>query len=259
MTETISADNCAITSFAFEGASVRTVVLENGEPGFVAKDVCDVLGYANAADAMGKHCKGVAIRYPLQTLGGTQQVRVLNEPDVLRLIVRSQLPAAERFERWVFEDVLPAIRKTGSFGQPADPLATLNDPAALRGLLLGYTERVLALEHQVGELAPKAQALDRFATVTDGSFCLTDAAKALQVPPRKFIAKLQEMGWIHRRPMGSGWLAYQDRIAIGVMEHKVSTGEKSNGTEWASTQARVTAKGMARLSTIFTADPVGAA
>jgi phage antirepressor YoqD-like protein len=116
----------------------------------------------------------------------------------------------------------------------------------------------LALEHQVEKLAPKAQALDRLETGTDGSFCLTDAAKALQVPPRKFIAKLQQMGWLYRRPMGSGWLAYQDRITTGLMEHKMTTGDKSDGSEWASTQARVTAKGMARLASIFTHEPITA-
>lgn len=131
-----------------------------------------------------------------------------------------------------------------------DPMQVLADPAAMRGLLLGYTEKVLALEQKVIDLAPKAQALDRIAS-SDGSFCLTDAAKALQVPPRKFTNKLLEIGWIYRRPMGSGWLAYQPFIAKGVLEHKMTTGEKSDGSEWTSTQVRVTAKGMAGLSELF--------
>lgn len=133
----------------------------------------------------------------------------------------------------------------------ADPVKVLNDPSKLRQVLLGYTEKVLALEHQVVQLAPKAEALDRLETGSDGSFCLTDAAKILQVPPRKFVARLQQMGWIYRRPMSSGWLAYQDRLTMGVMEHKVTTGDKSNGIEWTSTQARVTAKGMAHLARLI--------
>lgn len=107
-------------------------------------------------------------------------------------------------------------------------------------------------------LTPKAEALDRFSTVTDGSFCLTDAAKALQVLPRKFTARLQAMGWIYRRPMGSGWLAYQDRITMGHMEHKVTTGDKSDGSEWSSTQVRVTAKGMARLALLIAKEATAA-
>jgi len=142
--------------------------------------------------------------------------------------------------------------------EAADPVKALNDPSKLRQVLLGYTEKVLALEHQVEELAPKAEALDRLETGSDGSFCLTDAAKALQVQPRKFTARLQQMGWIYRRPMGTGWLAYQDRITMGVMEHKVTTGDKSDGSEWSSTQVRVTAKGMARLALLIAKEPVSA-
>lgn len=101
--------------FSFGGASVRVVVGENGEPLFVGKDVCDVLGYANPNKAMNDHCKGVTIRYPLQTAGGVQEFRVIAEPDVFRLIVRSTLPSAEKFEAWLFEEVLPTLRKTGSY------------------------------------------------------------------------------------------------------------------------------------------------
>lgn len=139
--------------------------------------------------------------------------------------------------------------------QAAPAPINLADPASLRHILLSYTERVIELEATVAEQAPKVAALDRIQTGSDGSFCLTDAAKVLQVPPRKFMARLQQMGWIHRRPMGSGWLAYQERITAGVMEHKVTTGDKSDGTEWVSTQVRVTAKGMARLSLLIAKEP----
>lgn len=137
----------------------------------------------------------------------------------------------------------------------AKPTLNLDDPASLRSMLLGYTEKVIALEHRVHEAevvieqqAPKVEAFDRIATVTEGSFCLTDAAKLLQLQPKRLFQELQSMGWIHRRPMGTGWLAYQTRIQQGLLEHKVTTGEKSDGSEWASTQVRVTAKGLARLS-----------
>jgi phage antirepressor YoqD-like protein len=133
---------------------------------------------------------------------------------------------------------------------PASPADLLNDPAAMRSLLLGYTGKVLALQTQVQKLEPKAEALDRIATGSDGSFCLTDAAKALQLQPKRFTSWLQELGWIHRRPMGSGWLGYQVKIAAGMLEHKVSTGTKPDGTEWTSSQVRVTAKGMAKLASL---------
>lgn len=117
----------SLIPFSFESHSVRAFNVD-GTPWFVGKDVAEALGYKNPADAITRQCKGVAKHYPLYTSGGTQDVRVINEPDTFRLIVGSNLPEAERFERWLFEEVLPAIRQTGGYAlpgaQPAvDPIA----------------------------------------------------------------------------------------------------------------------------------------
>ena len=87
----------SITPFKFQDSvEVRTVTDDGGEVLFVGKDVCKALGYSNHNDAMNDHCRGVAKRYPiLDSLGRTQEARVLTEADVLRLIVNSKLPAAE--------------------------------------------------------------------------------------------------------------------------------------------------------------------
>lgn len=103
-----------ITPFSFDGARVRVLVLEH-EPWFVGRDVADVLGYRDHNAAMRDHCKGVRKSHPLPTPGGVQEVRLISEPDMLRMIVNSSLPSAVRFERWVFEEVLPSIRKTGTY------------------------------------------------------------------------------------------------------------------------------------------------
>ena len=109
-----------LSVFAFDSQAVR-VVMVDGEPWFVGKDVAEVLGYARPNDALQQHCKGAVERRPLSTPGGTQELRMISEPDMLRLIVGSKLPAAERFERWVFEEVLPSIRKTGAYVDPKAP------------------------------------------------------------------------------------------------------------------------------------------
>jgi len=109
-----------LITFSFQEKPVRVVVIDS-EPHWVGKDVTESLGYVNSADAISKHCKGVAKRYPLQTEGGIQEFRVLSEADVLRLIVSSRLPEAERFERLVFEEILPTIRRTGGYGTPLPP------------------------------------------------------------------------------------------------------------------------------------------
>lgn len=134
-----------------------------------------------------------------------------------------------------------------------DPMQMLNDPAAMRGLLLTYSEKVLSLEATVKTIQPKADALDRIATVSDGSFCIRDAAKTLQVKERWLLQFLQEHHWIYRRPLGGHWLAYAGKLQQGFMEHKITSGTKADGAEWTDTQARITAKGMAHLSKLIQA------
>ncbi|PIF38033.1 prophage antirepressor-like protein [Delftia sp. 60] len=111
----------SIVPHNFEGLSVRTVQIED-KTYFVGKDAAEALGYADATTALRSHCKGAQHLHPLQTSGGMQNMRIIDEPDLMRLVVNSTLPSAERFERWVFEDVLPSIRKTGSYSMaPRSP------------------------------------------------------------------------------------------------------------------------------------------
>lgn len=128
-----------------------------------------------------------------------------------------------------------------------DQMHVLNDPAAMRGLLLTYTEKVLSLESKVHELTPKATALDRIATA-DGSLCLTDAAKELQMRPKDFIAWMSCNHWIYKRAGSANWIGYQDRIQCGLLEHKANIIIDASGGERVRDQVRVTAKGLARLA-----------
>ncbi|MDR0553883.1 MAG: hypothetical protein LBG76_03665 [Treponema sp.] len=98
--------------FKFENRNVRVVMLD-GVEWWVARDVALALAYKNYTDAITRHCKGVVNHYPLQTAGGKQDVRILSEGDVWRLITHSNLPEAQRFEKWLFEVVLPRIRRGG--------------------------------------------------------------------------------------------------------------------------------------------------
>jgi len=110
---------------SYEGKEVRTIT-ENGMTLWVAKDVATILGYKNTSDAISKHCNGVAKRYPISdNLGRIQEVRVIHEPDLYRLIASSKLPTAQEFEKWIFEEVLPTIRKTGTYQVPHGRPVTL--------------------------------------------------------------------------------------------------------------------------------------
>lgn len=96
---------------------VRTVEIE-GEIWFVASDVAKILGYSNVSDAIARHCKkkGV-VKHDTLTSGGNQKTILINEPNLYRLIIKSKLPSAEKFEAWIFEEVIPSIRKKGFYGK----------------------------------------------------------------------------------------------------------------------------------------------
>ncbi|MEJ4100885.1 BRO family protein [Corynebacterium mastitidis] len=117
-----------IQQFDFKGQDVRVIADDPERPMWVARDVASDLGYKRPNDAVNAHCKGAAIRRPLQTAGGVQQVRVIAEPDLYRLIVNSELESAQEFERLVFEEILPSIRKRGGYLTPAAAEEALTNP-----------------------------------------------------------------------------------------------------------------------------------
>lgn len=119
-------------------------------------------------------------------------------------------------------------------------------PEALR-LAADLAEQNAKAEAALAIAAPKAEALDRLSRA-DGSMCITNAAKDLQVRPKDLFAWLQQHQWIYRRMGGAGWLAYQDRIQAGLLEHKVTTVERSDGSEKVVEQVLVTSKGLAKLA-----------
>ncbi|WP_244115209.1 BRO family protein [Burkholderia contaminans] len=142
--------NNGLLSFDHDGATIRTLTVE-GEPYFVARDVAEILGYSNYRDAIARHCKGV-VKHDTPTVGGMQELTYIPERDVYRLVMRSKLPSAERFEEWVVGTVLPSIRKSGSYVvQPAFRVPrTLGE--ALR-LAADLEEKRAALENENREQA----------------------------------------------------------------------------------------------------------
>jgi len=117
------------------------VMLVNGEVYFPAIEVAKLLGYSNPFDAIAKHCKqkGLAF-YEVLTDGGKQRKKFINEGNLYRLIVRSKLPEAEKFESWVFDEVLPSIRKHGAYMTDDVLERSIQDPDFMIGLLTALKE-----------------------------------------------------------------------------------------------------------------------
>ena len=176
-----------------EFGEIRTVEIE-GKPYFVAADIANSLGYSNTRDAISRHCKGV-VKCDIPTSSGIQNMSVIPEGDIYRLIIRSQLPAAERFESWVFDEVIPSIRKTGGYHLPqtySEALRALADQAE-------QMEK-LAIENK--DMKPKAEYFD---TLVDRNLLTNfrDTAKELGIKPKKFVTFLMEHGFIYRDQFGS--------------------------------------------------------
>ncbi|NNI05455.1 hypothetical protein C2802_06055 [Pasteurella multocida] len=131
-------------SFSFKDLPVRIITDQNLDFWFCANDVCAILDYTNPRQAIQKNCnpKGVSIRDTL-TAGGTQSMIYINEPNLYRLIIKSRKPEAEPFETWVFEEVLPQIRKTGKYEVQPQQL-TLPEPD-LNLTAIQNSEETLAL------------------------------------------------------------------------------------------------------------------
>lgn len=125
-----------------EFGDIRTAEID-GKPYFVGTDVAKALGYNNPRDAVSRHCKGV-VKRDTPTSSGIQSMSYINEGDLYRLIMKSKLPSAEKFESWVIDEVLPTIRKTGSYQKP---LTTVEQIQVIATGFLDHEERLNRLEN----------------------------------------------------------------------------------------------------------------
>ena len=186
-----------------EFGSIRTFE-QDGKVLFCGLDIAVALGYSNPRDALRRHCKGVVKRDTL-TEGGPQQLSFIPEGDVYRLIVHSKLPSAERFERWVFDEVLPSIRKHGAYITREKLWEVATSPEAMMKLcsdLLTEREKNAALREENAMLEGKAAFYDLFIDLKH-STNLRTTAKELVVPERRFVRFLLEQRFVYRTPSGN--------------------------------------------------------
>ncbi|MDX3588554.1 BRO family protein [Streptomyces europaeiscabiei] len=192
-----------VFTFPETAQHVRSVMIDT-DPWWVARDVCAVLDIRNVADAMSsldEDEKGVATT---DTPGGPQQTAIINEPGLYSLILRSRKPQAKAFKRWITHEVIPSIRRTGSYSvEPAAPALPQDYEEALVALL-GQVRETKALTARVAELEPAAQSWQTLASA-DGDFSVADAAKILARDPaiklgrNRLFTLLDEYRWTYRQ------------------------------------------------------------
>ena len=213
-----------------EFGSIRVIEKDN-EPWFVAKDVAGALGYVDTINAVKQHCKGV-VKYHLRSGGQIRQMSIIPEADLYRLILRSKLPSAEKFQDWVTEEVLPAIRKTGSYNLP-----DFNNPAEAARAWADMYEKRIAAEQKVIEMQPKAEYFDMLVdrkTLTN----FRDTAKEFKIKQNKFINWLLDNEFIYRAGKKGELKPYSKFVENGLFELKEFTKEHKSGV-----QTLITAKG----------------
>jgi prophage antirepressor-like protein len=218
----------ALLPYIFDGANVRAVVVA-GEPWFVAKDVASVLGYSNSRKAVSDHCKAARPVGGNGSLPLDPQTTIIPERDLYRLVMRSKLPGAERFEEWVVGDVLPSIRRIGSY-QVAAPAI----PRTLAQALRLAADQADQLEQQ----RPAVEFVERYVE-SDSTMGFREMAKLLGAREGAFKSFLLERRIMYRL---AGRLAgYAPHLNAGrLIERVVMSEDKSRSFN----ECRFTAKGV---------------
>ncbi len=227
------------------------VMEEDGRTMFCGKDVAAALGYVNTKDALSRHCHGVAKHYPIiDSLGREQQARFITEGDVLRLIVSSKLPQAQAYERWVFDEVLPSIHRTGGY-IAAKPDETPEEIMARALLVANDTmarqrERIEGLSAENAAMRPKALFADAVAA-SDGTCLVGELAKMLcqngvDIGQNRLFAWLRDNGWLGRSGCNRN-VPTQRAMDMGLFRIKETAVTHSDGRVTVTRTPKVTGKG----------------
>jgi anti-repressor protein len=237
----------ALTKY-FDGCEVRIIFDDSGNPWWVARDACEAIGLSKYRDAIARLADDERGSARLDTLGGPQEMATINEPGLYALILGcvpsfadsdprkdEKTARVRRFKTWVTHEVLPSIRKTGSYSAPAAP-QTLEQRAL--GVIADLKALCETQAAQLVEAKPKVEFVDRYVEAT-GLTTLSNAAKELGLGPRKFIGWLCALGVLFHQ--GGRIVAAQGLIDRGLFADR--TGVADNGHKYG--QVYLTPKGMA--------------
>ena len=245
-----------IQVFNYHSNEVRTIQ-RDGEPWFVLKDVCQVLGLSDTNKTAERLDPDELTRTKFVSGGQERLMYIINESGLYNVILRSDKPEAKPFRKWVTSEVLPSIRKHGAYMTPETLQAAILNPDVMIQLcqqLKEEQDKNMALRAENSKLtvtnaimAPKADYFDELVernTLTN----FRETAKELGAPPKKFVQFLLEKKYIYRDKKGR-LLPYEDRNN-GLFEVKESYNEK---TQWSGTQTFVTPKGRETFRLLYPA------
>lgn len=229
--------------------NVRVVDVD-GKPYFVAADVARCLGYKDTTNATKQHCRGVVKRHIIDTLGRKQQVNIIPKGDIYRLAAKSELPGAEKFESWIFDDVLVSVGEHGAYLTPDKIEEVLLNPDTIIQLATQLkSEReqnqMLSVELErkdqlIGELKPKADYVD-FILSSAGTVTTTQIAADYCMSAQELNKILYEEK-IQRKVDGQ-WILYKDHMGLGYTKSETIDIMRSNGRPDVKMHTKWTQKG----------------
>lgn len=249
--------NNEIRKFDFRGAALRTLTDESGEPWFVAKDVCDVLGYTNASKAISDHVdsEDKLNNESLSSLG-QRGGWLVNESGLYSLVLSSKLPTAKEFQRWVTHEVLPSIRKHGGYMVGQERMTPEQMAlASMRWLQSKVDEQAKQLKAQEGKVL-FANAVETARTsILVGDFAKILKGNGIDIGPRRLFAWLREHGWLIKAK-GSSWnMPTQKAMDLHLFEIKETTISHSDGHTTINKTPKMTGKGQTYFAKLFLAKP----
>jgi prophage antirepressor-like protein len=212
-----------ITKFNNPMFGELTAVNHEGKALVKANDVAIALGYKEYQRAVTDHCKGVCVLHT-PSPRGLQPTKYIGEADIYRLIFKSRLPAAEKFQDWVFEEVLPSIRKHGAYMTSETLTEMLQRPeniAKLLGALKDEQTKRLEAENKVNELKQDNAYMNEV-LLANGLVLTEDIAKAHRLSAKQVNDILSKEGIIFKRGTDRLWKLYQKYLDWGQTEVKIS-------------------------------------
>lgn len=230
--------------------ALRTIE-DDGQTLFCANDITKALGYKNGRKALADHCKGVTNRYPLETRGGVQEATFITQGDVFRLIVHSKLPQAQAYERWVFDEVLPAIHRSGGYmiSQPEET----PEQVIARALKIAQ-DTIDRQKNQISELKPKALFADAVGA-SDGTCLIGELAKMLRqngvdIGQNRLFSWLRENGYLGKSDSNLN-VPTQKAMDLGLFRIKETAITHSDGHVTINRTPKVTGKGQQYFIDLF--------
>lgn len=239
--------NNEIQRFDFRGASLRTLTDEAGEPWFVAKDVCDILGHSNVSMALDRLDDDERSKF---NLGRQGETNIVNEAGLYVLVLGSRKPEAHEFQRWVTHEVLPSIRRTGGYipTTDADDDMTILAKAVMIGqrTMEAQKRKIAEQQTRIVELEPKARFADAVAA-SDGTCLVGELAKMLRqngmdIGQNRLFRLLQADGYLGKSGSNRN-VPTQRAMDLGLFRIKETTVTHADGHTTVSRTPKVTGKG----------------